>query len=263
MSKAMLQDNSRCIGCRACMVACKEWNELGTLEEAESAEFFAGAGYQNPKDLDPNNYTLITYTERPEDREWVFGRKLCMHCVEPACASVCPVTALTKHEDGPVVFNERRCIGCRYCLQACPFEIPKYDYDKGIFPKVHKCTFCADRLEADLEPACAKVCPTDAILFGERDDMIAEAEHRIAGTPGYYVPHIYGKDEVGGTSVLHLSRVPFEEVGYVTGLPMEPLPDLTHKTMRWIPRLFFSLLAFFSFCAWFVRRREARMAEKA
>ena len=262
MPKAMIQDNSRCIGCRACMIACKEWNELGTDLEAEQADFFAGAGYQNPKDLDPQNYTLITYTEKSEEREWVFGRQLCMHCVEPACVSVCPTNALTKHEDGPVVFDEFRCIGCRYCIQACPFQIPKYDYDMGIFPKVHKCTFCSDRIEVGLEPACAKVCPTDAIEFGEREDMIAEAERRIASAPGYYEPHIYGKDEVGGTSILHLSTVPFEEVGYTTGLPTEPMPDLTHKSMRLVPRLFVALLTFFGACAWIVRRRIERMAQK-
>jgi formate dehydrogenase iron-sulfur subunit len=256
MPKAMIQDNTRCIGCRACMVACKEWNDLGA---DEGAEFFAGEGYQNPKSLDPNNYTLITYSEQVEDREWVFGRQLCMHCLEPACASVCPTNALTKHPDGPVVFDEWRCIGCRYCIQACPFVIPTYDYDMGIFPKVHKCTFCADRIEAKLEPACAKVCPTDAIVYGEREDMIAEAEQRIANAPGNYEPHIYGKDEVGGTSVLHLSAVPFGQVGYETNLPNEPMPNLTHKSMRLVPRLFVMLLAAFSFCAWAVRRRMRRL----
>jgi len=262
MPKAMIQDNSRCIGCRACMVACKEWNELGGEEEALDAIFFSGDGYQNPRELNPDNYTLITYTEKPENREWVFGRQLCMHCVVPACVSVCPTTALTKQDDGPVVFDAARCIGCRYCIQACPFQIPRYDYDMGIFPEVHKCTFCADRIAADLEPACAKVCPTDAITFGERDDMIAEAESRIANAPGFYEPHVYGKDEVGGTSVFHLSTVPFDQVGYKTDLPMEPLPDLTHKSMRLVPRLFVALLTFFTAMAWFTRRKLARAAEE-
>lgn len=252
--KAMIQDNTRCIGCRACMVACKEWNDLA----GDSTDFFAGDGYQNPRDLDENNYTLITYAEVPDEREWVFGRQLCMHCDKPACVSACPTNALTKHEDGPVVFDEWRCIGCRYCMQACPFMIPKYDYD-SFFPKIHKCTFCADRVTEGLDPACAKVCPTDAIVYGEREDMIAEAERRIAQAPSSYVPHIYGKDEVGGTSVLHLSAVPFEDLNYVTGLPTEPLPDMTHKSMRFVPSIFFTLLTFFSACAWAVHRRMKRM----
>ena len=124
----------RCIGCRACMVACKSWND----RPEDQTVFFAGEGYQNPRDLDANNYTLITFNEittgaRPD---WVFGRQLCMHCEHPACASACPTTALTKTALGPVVFNEARCIGCRACMQACPFLIPKYDYENRA-PMIH------------------------------------------------------------------------------------------------------------------------------
>jgi len=249
--KAMIQDNTRCIGCRACMVACKEWNDL----PADDTQFFAGAGYQNPRDLDENNYTIITFTENVEHREWVFGRDLCMHCAEPACASACPTGALKKNQEtGSVDLTDWRCIGCRYCMQACPFVIPKFNYD-SVIPKIHKCTFCADRIEADLTPACAQVCPTHAISFGERNEMLAEAERRIAAAPGHYVPHIYGKEEVGGTNVFHLSAVPFERLGYPTGLPKEPLPDLTDKSLRFVPRIFVSLVALFSFLAWIIRRR--------
>ena len=252
--KAMIQDNTRCIGCRACMIACKEWNDLA----ADETDFFAGDGYQNPRDLDENNYTLITYHEEPADAEWVFGRKLCMHCTEPACVSVCPTGALQKLADGPVELNTSRCIGCRYCMQACPFTIPKFNYDSP-FPKIHKCTMCSDRIAADLDPACATVCPTHAIEFGDRDDMLAEAKRRIADAPGRYVPHVYGEKEVGGTNVFHLSSVPFEKLGYEMGLPDEPLPNLTHKSMRFVPRIFFTLLSVFGVMAWIVRRRMERM----
>ncbi|MBW2415500.1 MAG: 4Fe-4S dicluster domain-containing protein [Deltaproteobacteria bacterium] len=252
--KAMIQDNTRCIGCRACMVACKEWNDL----PADDTTFFSGAGYQNPKDLDDKNYTLITYSENVEHGEWVFGRQLCMHCTEPACVSACPTGALSKNELGSVDFTEWRCIGCRYCMQACPFLIPKFDYD-SLFPKIHKCTFCADRVAADLTPACAQVCPTHAISFGERDEMLAEAKRRIASAPGSYVPEIYGADEVGGTNVFHLSAVPFADVGYETGLPKTPLPDLTDQTLRFVPRIFVTLVAFFSLVTWVVRRRMKRL----
>ena len=154
--KAMIQDNTRCIGCRACMVACKSWND----RPADKTDFFAGEGYQNPRDLDANNYTLITFNEivTGAQPDWVFGRQLCMHCEHPACASACPTTAMFKTDLGPVVFDESRCIGCRACMQACPFIIPKYDYE-SFAPKIHKCTFCADRLEANLEPACAHRVP--------------------------------------------------------------------------------------------------------
>ena len=252
--KAMIQDNTRCIGCRACMIACKEWNDL----PGDETDFFAGDGYQNPRDLDAQNYTLITYSEKEEHAEWAFGRQLCMHCAEPACVSACPTGALSKGEFGSVDLEEWRCIGCRYCMQACPFTIPKFNYD-SVVPKIHKCTFCVDRLHADLEPACAQVCPTDAISFGERDEMVAEAERRIAAAPTSYVPHIYGKDEVGGTNVLHLSAVPFEELGYVTGLPKDPLPDLTDKSLRFVPKIFATLVGVFSLVAFIVRRRMRRL----
>jgi formate dehydrogenase iron-sulfur subunit len=252
--KAMIQDNTRCIGCRACMVACKEWNDLG----ADETDFFAGDGYQNPIDLDEKNYTLITYSEKPAEAEWVFGRLLCMHCVEPACVSACPTGALSKSEIGSVDLNKWRCIGCRYCVQACPFVIPKFEFSSPL-PEIHKCTFCSDRLAADLAPACATVCPTHAIDFGDRDEMLAEAKRRISDAPGRYVPHVYGEKEVGGTNVFHLSSVPFEKLGYEMGLPEEPLPNLTHKILRFVPSIFFTLLSVFGVMAWIVRRRMTRM----
>ena len=254
-TKAMIQDNTRCIGCRACMVACKSWND----RPADTTDFFSGPGYQNPRDLDANNYTLITFNEittgaRPN---WVFGRQLCMHCDHPACASACPTTALTKTELGPVVFNSVRCIGCRACMQACPFLIPKYDYENRA-PMIHKCTFCADRVETGLKPACATVCPTGAISFGDKADMVAEAKRRIAAAPGTYIPEIYGLDEVGGTSVLHLSSVPFDQIGYITNLPKTPMPDLTHRWLRVTPHVFGVLYALFAALTWITHRRSRR-----
>jgi formate dehydrogenase iron-sulfur subunit len=258
--KAMIQDNTRCIGCRACMVACKSWNDR---PEDDKTDFFAGEGYQNPRDLDANNYTLITFNEivNSPTPDWVFGRQLCMHCEHPACASACPTTAMFKTDLGPVVFDEARCIGCRACMQACPFIIPKYDYE-SFAPKIHKCTFCADRLEVGLDPACAQVCPTGAISFGDRDDMVTEAKRRIAAAPGTYIPEIYGLDEVGGTSVLHLSSVPFEKIGYITGLPKTPMPDLTHRWLRVTAPVFAVLYGIFGALSWIVRRRMRRQGHE-
>ena len=161
----MIQDNTRCIGCRACMVACKSWND----RPEEKTDFFAGLGYQNPRDLDANNYTLITFNEvvTGEKPDWVFGRQLCMHCAHPACASACPTTALTKTALGPVVFNESRCIGCRACMQACPYDAIYLNEGLGA---AEKCHFCAHRVEKNLEPACVIVCPVGAIITGDFHD---------------------------------------------------------------------------------------------
>jgi formate dehydrogenase iron-sulfur subunit len=146
-------------------------------------------------------------------------------------------------------------------MQACPFLIPKYDYDSRA-PLIHKCTFCADRVEAGLAPACATVCPTDAISFGDKADMVAEAKRRIAAAPGVYIPQIYGLDEVGGTSVLHLSSVPFEQIGYITNLPKTPMPDLTHRWLRVTPHVFGILYGLFAALTWITHRRARRQKDK-
>lgn len=254
--KALLQDNTRCIGCRACQVACKVWMENRPVRMT----FFAGAGYQNPRDLDAETYTLITYAEgeRNGRLDWAFGRLLCMHCNEPACVSACPVVALEKLPSGPVVYHEDRCIGCRYCQLACPFLIPKFEWTKAV-PKIRKCLMCPDRVAAGLQPACAQACPTGAITFGDREAMVAEAERRIASASTQYIPHVYGKDEVGGTCVLHLSSVPFERLGYPTNLPKQPMWAFTDLAMRAIPSVVVGLGLVLGGISTFVRRRMRLM----
>lgn len=230
--KGMLIDNTRCIGCRGCQIACKQWNKL----PASKPRFFSGPGYQNPRDLNADTYTIITYKEVEIGGrfEFLFGRLMCMHCNEPACASACPVGALEKLKEGPVTYHAGKCIGCRYCMLACPFQVPKFEWGKAL-PLIRKCTMCTDRVLAGEIPACAKSCPTGAIKFGDRSALLREAEDRIRHNPGGYEHHIYGKNEVGGTSVLHLSRVPFQEVGYKTDLPGRPLGSYTHAAMSAVP----------------------------
>jgi len=228
----MLIDTVRCIGCRGCQVACKMWNEC----KAEKTNFFGGPGYQNPADLSPDTWTLITYNEVLVGGrfDWVFGKKQCMHCLEPACAAACPVAALEKTESGPVVYHKGRCIGCRYCMLACPFEIPRFDYESAN-AYITKCTMCADRVEVGGVPACSKVCPTGAVAFGVRSAMIDEARRRIAANPTGYAHKIYGLEEAGGTCVLHISNVPFEKLGYRTDIPAESLDKYTRYAMQSIP----------------------------
>jgi len=217
MSKALLYDATMCIGCKQCEKACSEKNKLPYDDNIAAEE----------KQSDHKFTVVLTKGDK-------FMRRLCMNCNEPACASVCPVGALHKTALGPVVYEENRCMGCRYCMVACPFGVPKYEWNK-VLPRVQKCTMCSDRVAAGKQTACAEACPTGATKFGERDELIAEAQKRIHDNPANYVNHIYGLTEVGGTSVLLLSSVPFEQFGYRADLSQDPLPMLTYRVLSRIP----------------------------
>ncbi|HUT53313.1 MAG TPA: 4Fe-4S dicluster domain-containing protein [bacterium] len=236
MSLATLIDTTRCIGCRACQVACKAAHDL----PAEKTGFFAKeGGYQNPPALSAKNLCVVTFNElEANDGEvkWIFAKRQCMHCNEPACVSACPVTALHKTPEGPVTYDSKKCMGCRYCVWACPFGVPTADWD-SLAPKIHKCTLCHERITATVTPqelngklqtkeeqnsftesqhlpACVKACPSGALKFGERDQLLAQARERIKASPGKYVSHIYGEKEAGGTAHLYLASVPFEKLGF-------------------------------------------------
>jgi len=215
--KAFLIDITKCIGCGACTQACQQINDL-------------------PVEKDPAKLSSTVWTT-VQHRDGLNVKRQCMHCEDPACASVCPVKALHKTPEGPVVYDASRCIGCRYCMVACPFSIPTYEWDKPL-PKVQKCIMCYEkRVSKGLPPACASVCPTGATKFGERDDLVAEARQRIANDPKRYVNHIYGLEEAGGTSVLYLSPVPFEELGLPTNLLDTPYPQETWNILTKIPNI--------------------------
>lgn len=271
--KAMLVDMTRCIGCRGCQIACKEWNQLGAEDttflpaQKDEAAVFARSGYQNPRDLSSKTWTLITYNEVETAGRfhWVFGKLQCMHCGTstrreemPACAVSCPVKALEKTPEGPVVYHENRCIGCRYCMLACPFQVPRFEWDKAL-PLIKKCTMCAGRVALGQEPACCKACPTDALVFGERNELVAEAWHRIRAQPRTYVQHVYGEHELGGTCVLHLSSVPFEKLQYPVNLPEEALANNTASAMGVIPYVVAGLLAGLG-ATYAIRRSEVAKA---
>jgi formate dehydrogenase iron-sulfur subunit len=234
VSVGLLIDTTRCIGCEACSAACKEQNGLPLPIEAQTTA-----------------YTWTTV----EKRAGVNVRSLCRHCIEPTCVSVCPVGALSVTADGPVVYDGERCIGCRYCIMACPFGVPKYQWDQAV-PVVGKCILCADRISQGLPTACASVCPTGATLFGEREDLVEEARRRIAERPNLYVDHLYGLDEAGGTSVMTLSSVPFETLGMRTDLPRQPMPMITWRILDKIPDFVVVAGAFLYGLHWITRRRE-------
>ncbi|HZQ25981.1 MAG TPA: 4Fe-4S dicluster domain-containing protein [Terriglobales bacterium] len=217
MSKALLYDATLCIGCKQCEQACADNNKLA-YDDTVAAE-----------QVQSEHKFTVVLTKGDK-----FMRRLCMNCSEPACASVCPVGALRKTAAGPVIYEASRCMGCRYCMVACPFGVPKYEWGK-LNPKVQKCTMCSERVSAGKQTACAEICPTGATKFGDRDELIAEAQQRIRDNPGKYVAHVFGVSEVGGTSVLLLSSIPFEQFGYRTDLTADPLPMYTYRVLSRIP----------------------------
>ncbi len=251
--KGVLVDLTRCIGCRGCQVACKQWNERSVKKTALTGNF------TNPPELNSECYTNIKYVEQEKDGApvWSFIKNQCLHCKNPACASVCPVEALKKTEAGPVVYRFERCIGCRYCMLACPFYVPKYEWEKAV-PWVRKCTFCSERVANDLVPACIKVCPTQTMFYSDYDSVRAEAEKRLAQSPGKYINHIYGKDEAGGTSWIYISSVPFETLGFNMAIPAQVFPDLTWAYISKIPAVIGVVLAAGA-VSWAITRRNKNM----
>ena len=250
-ARAFLIDTTKCTGCRGCQVACKQWNQL----KGEHTTFFSGEGYQNPPQMSEHTFTRVKFKDYQKhgQNEFAFYKEMCMHCNEPACASVCPVGAFVKTAEGPVTYKADRCIGCRFCMMACPFGVPKYEWSKA-FPLVKKCTGCYSRIKSDLQPACATACPT-AISYGTRTDMLKEAEKRIRNKPDRYFKKIYGKDEAGGTSVLYLTHQPLDELGFKP-VTLRPLPSYTWQALRLVPGVFLTVGGTLSAISWFQHRKE-------
>jgi formate dehydrogenase iron-sulfur subunit len=234
MCYAMLIDTTRCIGCMACQEACqKEFGFPVAQEPALSA-------------------TARTAVESHGD---TYVRKLCMHCESPACASVCPVGALKKTAEGPVVYDEKACMGCRYCLAACPFGVPRYEWNSNT-PRVQKCTMCHHRIKEGKLPACVEACPAEAVTFGTRSELLTEARLRILSNPDQYVPKIYGERIVGGTSVFVLASQSFEQLGMKDNLGEQPMPELTWKALSKIPEVVTVGGVFMMGLFWIIDRRN-------
>ena len=231
----MLIDLSRCIGCGACVAACKLQNGL---------EFRTEQPTLGPEaELASESWTVVkTVQAEPSGPGTTrFVKQQCLHCLEPACASVCWVKALQKSPEGPVTYSADRCIGCRYCMMACPFGVPTFQWEKPL-PLISKCSLCFGRVAQGGSTACAAACPAGAIGFGRRRELIQRAWERVSSDPKY-VRHVYGETEAGGTSVLYVSDVPFEDLGFRAGVPSEPLPDYTWKITRTLPGAIVGLAA--------------------
>lgn len=200
----MLYDATKCIGCKSCVVACKE--EAGLPADTRGNKL-----YDAPDGL--NEYTKNVIQLYKGNAEYSYVKKQCMHCIDPACVGACMLGALKKGDFGVVSYDADTCIGCRYCEVACPFNVPKFEWAKST-PKIVKCELCKDRLAKGLEPACTTVCPAKAVIFGKYDDLLKEAHDRIDKHPGQYFPKVYGEEDLGGTQVLYLSHVAFEKLGF-------------------------------------------------
>jgi formate dehydrogenase iron-sulfur subunit len=240
MPKGILYDATLCVGCKECERACDAKNSL-PYDDSIGKEEVTSA----------HKFTYVAV--RADDK---YMRKLCMHCNDPACASVCPVGAFEKTKNGQVTYDADKCMGCRYCMVACPFGVPKYEWSKAI-PTVKKCTGCFDRVLAGGVTACTEACPTGATIHGERDDLILEAWKRIKENPSGYVNHVYGEKEVGGTDTLLISSVPFGQFGYPTHYSAAALPPLTGKVLSHVPEVVSIGWAVLGGIYWITNRREA------
>jgi Fe-S-cluster-containing dehydrogenase component len=229
---AVLHDVTRCVGCRKCEAACNTVNDL----PAPQQPFDDLTVLEQTRRTTPAKYTVVNQFEGgTQFGNRVFVKTQCNHCLEPACASACFVKAFTKNPDGSVTYNADVCVGCRYCMIACPFEIPTYEYDQAFTPRVMKCTMCHPRLLEGKLPGCVEACPTEALVFGKRSDMITVARERIRAFAGRYVDHIYGEREMGGTNWLYLSGAAFESIGMREDLGTTSAAKLTSGALGAVP----------------------------
>ncbi len=222
-SYAVLVDLTRCIGCRRCEWACNEWNKNPNqpIEEFEKSRFQKPSVFDKIRRTHAGNFTVVNRFYDSEGKP-VYVKKQCMHCLEPSCASACFVEAFVRTPEGPVLYNPSVCVGCRYCMVACPFDIPAYEYYDAFAPQVTKCTFCFDRITEGKKPACVTICSANALIFGKRKELIRLAHKIIEDNPDKYVPYVYGEHDFGGTSWLYISNVPFEKLGFPVGFKEAP-----------------------------------------
>jgi formate dehydrogenase beta subunit len=250
----LLVDAVRCVGCRACVTRCREAN--GFPPDVVRVD---GVAYDAPLDLNARTPTVIRRWGAEGTEGYVKAQ--CMHCIDPACVSACMLGALHKGEKGVVAYDASACIGCRYCQIACPFNVPRFEWAKAA-PRIVKCELCRHRWSEGKGPACAEVCPREAVVFGRREELLAEARARLADRPDAYMPRIYGDEDGGGTNVLYLSPVSFRALG-LPELGKEPAPTLSETVQHGIYQGFVAPVVLFgalSFVVW--RNRRAGSGEE-
>ena len=247
-AKAILTDTTLCTGCEECVTACKKENKLGK-----------DVPRRWKKHIDSLSSTrYCTIVRRPNGKN---VRQQCRHCEKPACVSACIVGALKKAPNGAVIYDADRCMGCRYCMMACPYGIPRYDWEKAV-PFVRKCTLCYSRLKKGQQPACTEACPEKATIFGSRKKMLSEAHRRIRINPKKYINRVFGEKEVGGTSVLYISDIDLSFLATNPKLTEKPLPELTWAALTKVPPIVIGVGTAMAGLYWFVGRRQRIMAEE-
>jgi formate dehydrogenase iron-sulfur subunit len=251
-SYAILTDVTRCTGCEECVAACKSANGLPEQD-------LPWPWQDGPSTLSASRWTTVYRT-----REGRFVRDQCRHCHEPACVAACPVHALTISPEGAVVYDPDVCLGCRYCILACPVRITRFDY-RSAAPRVQKCTLCHDRIANGQaqEPACTAACPHEATVFGTRDAMLAEARRRIQAAPQQYIDHIWGEHELGGTNVLVISDIPLDHYGWPAYMTAEPATQTAETVMQTVPWTFAGVSLGLGGLSWVINRRQKRAQERA
>lgn len=246
--KAILVDVTKCTGCERCVAACVEENGLDEVK--------AQIDRAVTKDGLSENRLLSV----PKIDEGRFVRMSCMHCLEPSCVSACLVGGITKTPEGPVVYDPEKCIGCRYCMLACPFHIPRYEWSEAA-PFMRKCAMCFERQAEGLVPACVDACPNEALRFGERDELLRDAHRTINAGGGKYLDRVWGEHEFGGTSLLYISDLDLGVVGW-PGPETESIPSLTEPLIAKTPFIGVGVMSSLLGINWVIRRRM-RLAEEA
>ncbi|MBD3222081.1 hydrogenase 2 operon protein HybA [bacterium] len=231
----MLYDTTLCIGCKSCVVACNEANELPPDTRRDEL-------YQAPMSLNDQTKNIIKLYKDGDRRSYM--KQQCMHCLDPGCATACMIGSYQKREYGIVTWDPDKCIGCRYCQLACPYEIPKFEWDDTT-PRLVKCEMCNHLIAKGQQPACCEVCPRGAVIYGKYTDLLEEAHRRLEDNPGRYVDHVYGEKEAGGSQVLYLSHVPFEMLG-LPPLDEESAGKLTRSVQHGIYKGFIAPVALYA-----------------
>jgi Fe-S-cluster-containing dehydrogenase component len=225
----VLVDTTRCIGCRSCEEAC------ATAHGLPVPDIYDESVFEKERRTSETQWTVVNRYNT--EKGTVYVKRQCMHCNQPACASACLVKAMFKTKEGPVIWRGNKCMGCRFCMISCPFDIPKFEYNSPN-PKIQKCIMCWERIEKGEIPACVEACPAEALLFGKRRELLEEAKRRIYNEPEKYYHQIYGELDVGGTGWLYLSAVPFEQIGFRTDLGITPYPEFTKGFLYAVPVIF-------------------------